>query len=248
MSRKFQFFIILLLGIIQVSFAADAPAFKLTILYDNYITQPETKAEWGFAGLIEGGEKTILFDTGNSPEILTHNIKTLGIDLTRIDQIVISHTHQDHTGGLMTVLTKNPDVTVYLPNSFPMQFEQQIQQAGAKVIKVKESMEICQNVFSTGELGDVIPEQSLVMNLPQGLVVLTGCAHPGIVHITEKAKTLFRKEIYLLIGGFHLNRKSDTELKQIIDALKHLGVKYVAPTHCTGDAAISAFKQAFGEY
>ena len=78
----------------------DVMAFKVTILYDNYVYTESTKADLGFACLIEGAEKTILLDTGTKPDILWYNIKTLDVDVSELDQIVLSHIHGDHTGGL----------------------------------------------------------------------------------------------------------------------------------------------------
>jgi 7,8-dihydropterin-6-yl-methyl-4-(beta-D-ribofuranosyl)aminobenzene 5'-phosphate synthase len=82
--------------------------------------------------LIEGTEKTILFDTGTQPQILMHNVGVLGVDLKKVDQIVISHGHDDHTGGLTAVLEKNPNVTVFFPVSFPPEFGRRVESLKAK--------------------------------------------------------------------------------------------------------------------
>ena len=87
---------------------------KFTILYDNYLHKEGTKVDWGFSCLIEGTEKTILFDTGTQPEILLHNVNVMGVDLKKVQQIVISHNHGDHTGGLSDVLKINPKDAVAL--------------------------------------------------------------------------------------------------------------------------------------
>ena len=76
---------------------------KMTILYDNYIFTEGTKSDWGFACLIEGTEKTILFDRGTKSDILWYNVEKLNADLSKVEQIVISHNHGDHTGGLQSV-------------------------------------------------------------------------------------------------------------------------------------------------
>ena len=62
---------------------------------------------------------------------------------------------------------------------------------------------LCKNVYLTGEMGFSIKEQSLILNTPEGLIVITGCAHPGIVEIVKKAKAMLNRDIYLAIGGFH---------------------------------------------
>jgi 7,8-dihydropterin-6-yl-methyl-4-(beta-D-ribofuranosyl)aminobenzene 5'-phosphate synthase len=76
------------------------------------------------------------------------------------------------------------------------------------------------------------------------LIVMTGCAHPGIVEIVRRAKAY--GEVYLVMGGFHLGDKSAREVDAIIAELKRLGVRQVAPCHCTGDEAIQLFRAAFG--
>lgn len=220
---------------------------RFTILYDNYLHKEGTKPDWGFSCLVEGTEKTILFDTGTNPEILMHNIGQLEVDLKDVDQIVISHEHYDHTGGLNGVLEKNHEVSVYLPVSFPYEFVRDVETKKARVISVDEPVEICQNVYSTGEMGDQIKEQSLIMNTDKGLIIVTGCSHQGIVAVLKRAKELFDNPIHLVFGGFHLGAKSNAELEEIIRNFKEIGVEKCGATHCTGDEAIEMFKKAFGE-
>jgi 7,8-dihydropterin-6-yl-methyl-4-(beta-D-ribofuranosyl)aminobenzene 5'-phosphate synthase len=88
---------------------------KVTILYDAFGESKELTKDWGFSALVEHNGKRILFDTGNDAAIFEHNVKALGIDLTKLDFVVISHRHADHTTGLRYVLKVNPNVTVYVP-------------------------------------------------------------------------------------------------------------------------------------
>ena len=218
---------------------------KITILYDNYVYTEGTKSDWGFACIVEGTEKTILFDTGTKEDILFHNVNRLKIDLKKVKQVVISHNHGDHTGGLFPFLKKNKDVIVYVPNSFPDDFVDRVSSAGAKAVRVKEPLKLSPNVFLTGEMGDLIKEHSMVINTPRGLVIVNGCSHPGIIKIIKRAKEILKKKIYLVFGGFHLMRHSEEEVKKIISEFKKLGVVKVGATHCTGDKAIQLFKEAF---
>lgn len=220
---------------------------KFTILYDNYLHKEGTETDWGFSCLIEGTEKTILFDTGTQPNILMHNVKTMNVDLKKVEQIVITHDHGDHTGGLFEVLKINPDVSVYLPVSFPSTFVRKVEQHKAHVKNVDDPVEICENVFLTGEMGVRIKEQSLIINTQRGLVIVTGCSHQGIVNILKRAKKIMDRPIYLVFGGFHLGDTPDSDLKKIIQNFKELGVEKCGATHCTGDKAIGMFKKAFGE-
>jgi 7,8-dihydropterin-6-yl-methyl-4-(beta-D-ribofuranosyl)aminobenzene 5'-phosphate synthase len=103
--------ILLLAGISS----AEAPN-RVTILYDSFGRAPAVTVDWGFAALVEYGGKRILFDTGNNAKIFEHNVKALGIDLQRIDFVVISHRHADHTSGITYLLTVNPKVKIYVPD------------------------------------------------------------------------------------------------------------------------------------
>jgi glyoxylase-like metal-dependent hydrolase (beta-lactamase superfamily II) len=86
---------------------------RVTILYDAFgKSAPMTKA-WGFSALVEFGGKRILFDTGGNAEILEHNVKALGVDLSQLDFVVISHRHDDHISGLNYLLRVNPTVKIY---------------------------------------------------------------------------------------------------------------------------------------
>ena len=220
---------------------------RFTVLYDNYLHKEGTKPDWGFSCLIEGTEKTILFDTGTQPQILMHNVGVLGVDLKKVDQIVISHNHDDHTGGLTAVLEKNPEVTVFFPISFPPEFGRRVESLKAKARTVDQSVEICRDVYLTGEMGEEIKEQSLIIDTAKGLIIVTGCSHQGIVNILKRAREIRDKPIRLVFGGFHLGRKSDAEMQEIIAGFKSLKVEKCGATHCTGDAQIAMFKKAFGE-
>jgi 7,8-dihydropterin-6-yl-methyl-4-(beta-D-ribofuranosyl)aminobenzene 5'-phosphate synthase len=220
---------------------------KFTILYDNYLHREGTKTDWGFSCLIEGTEKTILFDTGTQPEILLHNVHEMNVDLKKVEQIVITHDHGDHTGGLSEVLKINPNVSVYLPASFPYEFVRKVEMLKAQVDSVDEPVEICENVFLTGEMMGHAKEQSLIINTQKGLVIVTGCSHQGIVNVLKRAKEIMDRPIYLVFGGFHLGGTPDRTLQKIIQSFEELGVEKCGATHCTGDKAIDMFKEAFGD-
>ena len=225
---------------------ADQPL-RFTVLYDNYLLKEGTKADWGFSCLIEGTEKTILFDTGTQPQILMHNLGVLNVDLKMVDQVVISHDHDDHTGGLSAILENNPKVTVFFPVSFPPEFSRRIENLKVKAKAVDTPLEICRNVYLTGEMGDEIKEQSLIIDTAKGLVIVMGCSHQGIVNILKRAQEIRDKPIYLVFGGFHLGNKTDAEMQEILAGFRELKVEKCGATHCTGDAQIAIFKKAFGE-
>lgn len=90
---------------------------RVTILYDAFgKDNPNLTRDWGFAALVEYAGKRILFDTGNNPDIFARNVTALGVDLKKLDFVVISHRHADHTSGLTHLLAVNPNVTVYTPD------------------------------------------------------------------------------------------------------------------------------------
>jgi 7,8-dihydropterin-6-yl-methyl-4-(beta-D-ribofuranosyl)aminobenzene 5'-phosphate synthase len=219
----------------------------VTILYDNYPHTPGAKGDWGYGCLVKGTEKTILFDTGTKPGILLHNFKTLNIDPGLGELVILSHDHGDHTNGIWAVLEKNKNRKVFIPQSFVSKFTPGIERNKAKAVSVDQPVQVCKDVYLTGEMGGDIKEQSLIIDTEKGLILITGCSHPGIVDIVKKAMEVGKKKVYLVFGGFHLLRKSEDEIKDIIAQFKKLGVQKVGATHCTGDKAVEMFKKAYGK-
>jgi 7,8-dihydropterin-6-yl-methyl-4-(beta-D-ribofuranosyl)aminobenzene 5'-phosphate synthase len=222
---------------------ATSHPITLTIVYDNNPLDARLKTAWGFACLIETVKTTVLFDTGGDGPTLMGNMLALGFDPRRIDAVALSHAHGDHTGGLDALLAVHDNLTVYLPQSFPAEFKSRVSKRSA-VISVSKPMTITERIRTMGEMGTSIVEQSLIVETDKGLIVITGCAHPGIVEIVRRAKTY--GNVYMVLGGFHLGDKSAQEIEAIIAELKRLGVRKVAPCHCTGEAAIRQFSAAFG--
>ncbi len=240
-----------------VAFAAGALALtaapglgedvKITVVYDNNPYDQRLEPAWGFACIVEGFEKVILFDTGGDGDLLLANMAALGYAPGDVDVVVLSHVHGDHVGGLPRVLEENPTVTVYAPSSFPARVKNEAKRAGATLVEVKGSCDICPGVGSTGEMGTSVVEQALVAKTPRGLVVITGCAHPGIVSVVERARALYGEEVFVVLGGFHLGGADDAELKDIAAAFRRMGVRYAGPCHCSGDRARQIFADEFGE-
>ena len=194
--------------------------------------------------MIETGKKKILFDTGDNGKMLLDNMEKLGVDPKSIDTVFLSHFHHDHTGGLKEFLKINSNVKVYYQQSLNQELIVTIKNSGAVPIPVSDSMEILPDVFSIGEIDGKIPEQSLALRSPEGIVIITGCAHPGIINILEKAKNILPGErIYLVLGGFHLHRSSEEEITHTVTKLYDLDVLTIAPTHCSGEAARKLIKK-----
>ena len=220
----------------------------ITVLYDNYAHQEGLETDWGFACLVEGLNKTILFDTGMSGTILLANAKKLNVDLREVDVVIISHDHKDHYGGLDAFLEVNPEVGVYLLEAFDEERSATVRKRGAKTILVKGAIEICRDAWLTGSVGFWIKEQALVIDTALGAVLITGCAHPGIVPMVKKAKTIVPPNVHMVCGGFHMGGKSDAVIRKTLRAFKDLGVNCAGPSHCSGEQTIDLFQQAYGDH
>lgn len=218
----------------------------ITILFDNYEANPKLETGWGFACLVKTHAFTLLFDTGASGPVLLRNMRALGHDPHEIDSFLLSHEHRDHTGGLDSLLQENPQVDVYTPASFSRAIKNRIVQSGAHLFEVKAPQEVGPGMSSTGEISGPVREQALVCDLDAASFLITGCAHPGIAKIARRASELSDRPLRLALGGFHLGSASKRRLAKILDVFSEIGIDYVAPSHCSGDRARQAFRDAYG--
>jgi 7,8-dihydropterin-6-yl-methyl-4-(beta-D-ribofuranosyl)aminobenzene 5'-phosphate synthase len=187
---------------------------RITIVYDNEAKKAALRSGWGFSAYIESQDiRPLLFDTGADSPTLLHNMKILNMDPTSIETIVISHAHRDHTGGLSEILHINESAQLFLPQSLRAAFP------GRRVTVVEDAMEICTNIFSTGELEAI--EQSLAIKTDTGIFVVTGCAHPAMNNILGAASKF--GTVYGIAGGFHGFRDF-----KLFDSLS-----LIYPCHCT---------------
>jgi 7,8-dihydropterin-6-yl-methyl-4-(beta-D-ribofuranosyl)aminobenzene 5'-phosphate synthase len=106
---------------------------------------------------------------------------------------------------------------------------------------------IAPGVRSTGEMGRLVKEQALVLEGKDGCALLTGCAHPGIVAVVERAREIAEGRPLLLIGGTHLFNKLSFRIKRTVSRLRELGVVRIAPCHCTGERGLRYFAEAYGD-
>jgi 7,8-dihydropterin-6-yl-methyl-4-(beta-D-ribofuranosyl)aminobenzene 5'-phosphate synthase len=257
---------------------------KVTILYDAFGESKELTKDWGFSALVEHNGKRILFDTGNDATKFEHNVKVLGVDLTKLDFVVLSHRHTDHTSGLKYVLSVNPNVTVYVPTDFmadgfggvpiPKTFFRPDESLPSNMryfggtepehltfgklydtgnfVFVNQLTEVSPGIFlvrtvsqNKGTIG--LPELTLAIKRPNGLLIVEGCSHAGIEVILEAASAVDpRTEI--LFGGLHLVTTPTDQIDALVENLKtKWKVQRIAPGHCTGEPAFARLRKAYGE-
>jgi 7,8-dihydropterin-6-yl-methyl-4-(beta-D-ribofuranosyl)aminobenzene 5'-phosphate synthase len=223
---------------------------EIKILYDNKSAKPDIVSGWGFSCLVGG---SVLFDAGEDGNSLLENMKTMKVDISNIKNIVISHDHWDHVGGLELVLKKKKGIKVHGCAGFSREFKNIVNKYDAELVETDLFSNITSNIFTTGAIkgtykGGKIDEQSLVIKTTKGITIVTGCAHPGIVKIVEHIKgLLIQEKFYCVLGGFHLKKMSNDEVVSVCDRLMDLGVQKAGPTHCSGEVAANIFKKKFRE-
>jgi 7,8-dihydropterin-6-yl-methyl-4-(beta-D-ribofuranosyl)aminobenzene 5'-phosphate synthase len=228
------------------SSTAPETTMRLTIVYDNTADDSRLAAAWGFAALVDTTGGRLLFDTGGDGALLLANMALLDIDPSTIDAVVLSHQHEDHIGGMAALLGTGATPTVYLPASFAPTSKQWVAER-TQLVEITGPQQILPGVFTTGEMGDGIIEQALVVETAAGSVVITGCSHPGIVEVVRRAREVCPGRVALVVGGFHLSQATTQRIQSIVAAFRELEVQQVAPAHCTGAAATEAFAREYGD-
>ncbi|MGA1869958.1 MAG: MBL fold metallo-hydrolase [bacterium] len=223
---------------------------EIKIVFDNETKNKKYFTGWGFSAIINN---TILFDTGKDPESLISNMNNMNIETAKLEAVIISHDHWDHTGGLWELLKLRPGLIVYSCPHFSQEFKRRVASFSAHLIEVDTLTGIAKGIYTTGEIegkykGTFIGEQSLIVKTHRGICVITGCAHPGIRTILDRVKNFFHSDsIYLVLGGFHLKDTGSSLLPAIMEKFKELHVAKICPAHCTGQRAIQFFKANYKE-
>jgi 7,8-dihydropterin-6-yl-methyl-4-(beta-D-ribofuranosyl)aminobenzene 5'-phosphate synthase len=274
--------LIIALLLASITPSSAAPTYRITNLYDAFGAPSSTLVkDWGFAALIEYDGKRILFDTGNHADTFERNVEALKIDLQRLDAVVISHRHGDHTSGLTYLLKMNPGVPIYVPREAaffkgPLPADFLERQPGLPVTlqyfegkkperwttgtpwenanfrMVAEATEIFPGFHllsvQSQKPGTVeMNELSLAIDTSKGLAVVVGCSHPGVEKILEQA-TRIDPRLYTVIGGFHLVRTPEAEVRRVGRVLRDtLKIERVAPAHCTSELGFAVLQELFGQ-
>jgi len=240
---------------------------KITVLSENTAGK-NCLAEHGLSYLIEA-DKTILFDTGAS-DLFIQNAKKLGVDLNPVDTLVLSHGHDDHSGGLSFLKNKklvcHPDVfirryrkTDHTPLGLRMTYKE-VEAAFSLTVSRKpvrlsgqiwflgeiprtNDFEAKETAFTLEDGSDdfIMDDSGLAIPDDSGLTVISGCAHAGICNTVDYAMKLTgQQKVHAVVGGFHL-KKNDELTRRTIEYLKQVGVQQVIPAHCTMLPALAAF-------
>ncbi len=272
---------------------AKAPAevrnLKVTIL--STMLADDGIGEWGFAALVEADGHKILYDTGARPNTVLENARELKIDLSSVQDVILSHFHADHTTGLMTlrreVLRTNPAALshvhvgqgIFLSRRLgsgeteqnPMiAMKKEYEATGGKFIVHEKPEELLPGVWLTGPVPRTYPEknwtpgykvekgnswvednlpedQALIFNTASGLVMLSGCAHAGIINTLHYAREFLQPApVQAAIGGFHLFAASDEQLDWTADKLREFQIAQILGAHCTGIESVYRLRQRLG--
>ncbi len=282
------------LTLFQHSTRAEQPAhrpvhaLKITIL-STMLADPGI-GEWGFAALVETDGHKILFDTGARPRTVLDNARDLKIDLSDVEDVVLSHFHHDHTGGLMTLrqelMKTNPRALsrvhvgegIFLPRRFKekenanqmIATKAEFEATGGTFVVHGKPEEIVPGVWITGPvprpnpernwqpgvemnvdgkwIDDTLPEdESLLFQTDDGLVLLSGCGHAGVINTIEYARTfLGAQNVRVAVGGFHLYELPDDKMAWTAKKLKAYGVAQILGAHCTGIESLFRLRELMG--
>lgn len=221
---------------------------RIKVLFDKTALDKDIHTGWGLSFLI--GER-ILFDTGEKGEWLLGNMRTLGVAIDKIEAVIISHDHWDHWGGLWEMLKEKKGLKVYACLGSGKEFKDKVKELHGELIEAERTTEITRDIYITGEIpgayhGKYMPEQAAVLKTKNGLSVITGCAHPGILKMVEKIKTKFPSDpVYLVLGGFHLMESDKRAIEIAAENFQKMGIIKAGPTHCSGDTAEEIFKKHY---
>jgi 7,8-dihydropterin-6-yl-methyl-4-(beta-D-ribofuranosyl)aminobenzene 5'-phosphate synthase len=249
--------------------------------------QLDLMGEWGLSVLVETESCKVLLDTGMN-KAAVYNADLMGIDLSIVDKIVLSHAHGDHTGGLREVLRRvgkqveliaHPDIWIpkYVrfgeKNSYvgiPF-IREALESLGASFTLSRKPYKISDDIMTTGEVemttdyetidgslfskkgAQMVPDPladdlALIIRTSEGLALITGCAHRGIINTVRHVQKLTEGEhIHTILGGTHLMVASPERIERTANELKKLGLQRLGVSHCTGFNASMVLAREFGE-
>jgi 7,8-dihydropterin-6-yl-methyl-4-(beta-D-ribofuranosyl)aminobenzene 5'-phosphate synthase len=277
--------LVLLSGTVSAAPRGRVKSLKVTVL-STMLADFDGIGEWGFAALVEADGARILFDTGARPTTVLENARELKVDLSTVTDVVLSHNHGDHTGGLVTLrrelAKQNPRALsrahvgegIFWSRPSPEGERNKMiatrgdyeAAAGPSSSRPRRSR-FAPGVWLTGRVPRVHPEKNYPKaraspppaarsttrsprtcrwssDTDEGLVVLTGCGHAGVVNTVEHArKTVRAAPLHAVLGGFHLFPLDDAALAWTAEKLAGFGVVWLLGAHCTGIEPVYRIRQ-----
>jgi 7,8-dihydropterin-6-yl-methyl-4-(beta-D-ribofuranosyl)aminobenzene 5'-phosphate synthase len=265
---------------------------RLSTLAENSASWLGLLGEWGLSILVETDDISILVDTGRSG-VAAHNARIMRADIKKIDKIIFSHGHEDHTGGLVDLLKlrdlpETPVEVIAHPDVWAPKYwhasngdrysyvgipyaRKLAESLGASFHLTPEPVWITDRIVTSGEVPMVTDyeaidasaciltddgygpdplkdDQSLFIKTEKGLVIVSGCAHRGIVNTINHAQKLTGcDDIYAIVGGIHLFGASDHRIRMTLEEIKRLNVQRIGVSHCTGAAESAFLAHALGD-
>lgn len=261
------------------------------ILLSTMLADGEELGEWGFSALVEVDGHRFLFDTGAHPDVVLKNAQSLRVDLTTVTDVVLSHSHSDHVGGLVALRRNLREQNssalsrvhvsegIFYPRwsirpeveENPMiEIKSAYEKTGGVFISHDKPVSLFPGVWLTGPIPrnhpernwsgngkvvtpagtieDSLPEDTaLVFDTDQGLVVLCGCGHAGVINTIEFARSIVRPaRIHALIGGIHLFSAKDATVTWTAEQMTAIGLDYFVGAHCTGIEPVYRFRRDIG--
>jgi 7,8-dihydropterin-6-yl-methyl-4-(beta-D-ribofuranosyl)aminobenzene 5'-phosphate synthase len=259
---------------------------QVTCVVDNAVQRgSQLWGEHGLAFWIEIDRHCVLFDTGQTGEVLSHNLEVLGLHLQDLNALALSHAHNDHTGGLRTVLSKNLDLPVYA-NADLLRSRYSLRKGEYKSIGLSippeelaqqanlhlsdSPTEVLPSLWTTGEVREreelegrspnhfiringewrpdpYLDDLSLVLDTQEGLVIVLGCCHSGLLNMLAHVQQTFQRPILAILGGTHLATADENYLNHVTNVIREqYDLKYFYLNHCTGERAFVSMVNAFG--
>lgn len=284
---------------LSAEFSTEEPeGYRITILSTmlsdavDDLDAYSTYGEWGFAALVEMGGTKLLYDTGYHPDLVYLNAEKLGVDLSDVEQVILSHAHIDHIGGLMSLRNRlmkdNPKAlsVAHIGAGFLAEWHdpndpvadrnraktiiEQYENSGGNVVLHTGPTELLPGVWLSGPVPrrhdeknwdvegsihwngkfveDYVPEDmALYIDSPDGTVVLTGCAHAGIINILDYALAVAEKDsVDTAVGGFHLFNAEERVVEWTAQQFRRVGIRRFLAAHCTGIESAHVLREIAG--